>query len=98
MGLVVRDQHEVVADDVDANGGEEEEDNEPELPVMVEAAPIGSVGLVGGLVGLVRGGGVWIVRLGFAHWGGAFRVAGLTHVFRVRRGYALDGCRASGDA
>ena len=72
--LVVRDEYEVVADDVDGKRGEEEEDNDPELPVMVEAAPIGDVGLVRTLVGFVGGCGVWIVRLDFAHWGGAFRV------------------------
>jgi len=72
--LVVRDEYEVVADDVDGKRGEEEEDNDPELPVMVEAAPIGNVGLVGALVGFVGGGGVWVVRLNFAHSGGAFRV------------------------
>jgi hypothetical protein len=61
----VRDEYEVVADDVDAEGGEEEEDHQPELPIGVGSAPVGRTGLVGGLVGF--GGGICFVGFDFAH-------------------------------
>jgi len=94
----VRDEYEVVADDVDGKRGEEEEDNDPELPVMVEAAPIGDVGLVRTLVGFVGGCGVWIVRLDFAHGGGAFRVAGFSLRLLGKTPLAAGWMSGGGDA
>ena len=65
----MRDQYEVVADDVDGESGKEEKNNYPELPVGVGAAPVGRASLVRALVGFVGGGGVFVVRLDFAHLG-----------------------------
>src|ERR1700691_6137444 len=63
LRLVVGHEYEVVADDVDAERREEEEDRDPELPIGVGSAPVGLGwvvvlfvgGIVGGVVGLVHG-------------------------------------------
>ncbi len=39
--MAVRDQHEIVAEDVDEKRGEEEEDRDPEAPMGVDMAPEG---------------------------------------------------------
>jgi hypothetical protein len=79
----MRDQDEVVTDDVDTDGGEEEKDDDPEFPVGVGAAPVGRAGVVGGLVGL--GCGVFLVGLDFAH-GEPFGGVGLDSAYALWRG------------
>jgi hypothetical protein len=52
-GALAGNEHEIVGDDIDAEGPEDEDDGDPELPVGVGGAPVG-LGRVLILVVVVR--------------------------------------------
>jgi hypothetical protein len=62
----VRDENEIVADDVDPERGEDGDYGDPELPVAMGATPVRRVGVKGRFVGLV--GGVGVVGFQISHY------------------------------